>query len=121
MIELTVLNIFDIKQPLSEMVEKTLPVLLSYKLNKLLKIIQTELEAIEETRSQLIRKWGIFDEKLNGFRVKDENLVNFKAELKQLLNEKIRINLEPISFKDIENVQLSVKQMKGIQPIIKNN
>jgi hypothetical protein len=38
MIELTVLNIFDIKQPLSEMVEKTLPVLLSYKLNKLLKM-----------------------------------------------------------------------------------
>lgn len=121
MIELTALNIFEMKQPLFEVIEKTLPVLLSYKLHKLSKIIQTEFEIIEETRKQLVKKWGIFDEKLNGFIVKDENLVNFKAELKQLLNEKIKINFEPISFKDIENIQLSVKQMKGIQPIIKNN
>ena len=97
---------------------KPLPVMFSFKLGKLLKLVNAEYEIFEECRNSLIK---IFGEEENGnFRVKPEHEEEFFSRMEELVSQPVENNLFPkLNLLDFPpDFQLSPEGFSFLEPFI---
>ena len=85
-------DIWGSQEPLKVLIGQKFPVLVSYKLSKLVMKLNEQFKVIEEVRNGLIKKYGVADEK-GQITVKPdgENFPKFVDEFNELMSQEVEI------------------------------
>jgi len=107
----TLAEIYDMKEPLSRLSKEPIKLRIAFKLNRLIKEVNNNLNMIEEERVKLIQKLGIEDPETGRLSVPDENHKEFQDDYTELMKEKIDLDFEPINVEYFENIKLTTQDM----------
>ena len=112
-------EVYNSIEPLNKLSEMQLPLNVSYKLVKMVKKLNDEIESIEKMRQKLIKKHGK-EEENGGIRVPEEKKQDFINEFTTLLNTKIKLDFEPISLQELKDLTMSVSDMGRLHFLFKD-
>ena len=115
------IEIYNLVKGLAKVTEKELPIKVSYRLSKFLKICSSEMEIMEASRVKLVEKYSDSDMSEKNKKVADENIDKFQEDFTSLVNEEIDIDFEPISINDLGDISISANDLLFISKIIKEN
>ena len=119
-------ELLDAKTGFEELLSnKDLPVLVSYRINKLIDEINPEFEAFEKSKNELIKKYG--EEKQEEGKdsiveVKPDNLQNYFKELEDIVKEEISLKYEPFNIAaafnadDIKKIKIGPPNQRLLEP-----
>lgn len=106
---------------LSNLLNKELPVKTAYRLGRLSKAIQSELDQFNLTRNNLIKKYG--KEKDGQYQIDPEDkttMKKFEKEIEELLSVEITIDAyDPIAVDDLGDIKLSAMDMGNLSIFFK--
>ena len=92
---------------------------------KILKAADAEMTTFNETRLNLIKKYGDKDEngevkqdEKGNVHIPNEVLDDFTKELKELLDTQVEINANKIKMSDVENVEFTPAEMAQLEDFI---
>ncbi|MHA1469099.1 MAG: hypothetical protein ACTSSP_00910 [Candidatus Asgardarchaeia archaeon] len=114
----TLAEIRAIGKNMSKLITLELPVKTSYRLSRLMSACSKELVMIEKSRTDLVKKYGVGNDK-DGYKVKDEEEEKFRAEYSQFLMEEVEIDFEPIPIGDLDGFNISPIELSRLDKIIK--
>ena len=125
MITVKIADIVNGTEALQKLVNAELKAKLAWKVSKLLKLADQEIQTFNETRMDLIRKFGekdengelITDEKGN-CKIPPENLQDFSSELSDLLNSEVELNANKIDIEELENVNFTPGEITLLEPFV---
>jgi hypothetical protein len=113
------------KPGFEELIEnKSIPIIMSYRLNKLIPQLNKELESFEKAKEELFKKYGEKKTDEDGkevYEIIPENTSVFYNELSTLANEEIEIIFTPMDIskvmnqESLQNLNISPKNFAGIE------
>jgi len=94
-------DIFIAQEPLKNLIEQKFPVMVSYKLAKLVSKLNDQLKVIEEVRNGLVKKYGVKDER-EQLSVKPDspNWSKFVIEFEELMAQETEIVIDKVKLPD---------------------
>lgn len=108
------------EQALLSLLNKPLPVGLSYQLSKLIPILNNELQLIEETRLKLVQKYADKKKDENGnLKVAEKNLPKFYNEIGELYRTETEIPIQQIQVNKLGNVALSAVEIDSLKWLLR--
>ena len=125
MITLTLEQLINSTEALRSLSQKPLKARCAYAVGKILRAADAEMTSFNETRKELIDKYGEKDEK--GILKEDENgnvhiimekLNDFNTELQELLATTIEINANKISIDDIGEIEFTPAEITQLEDFI---
>lgn len=125
MIKIKLGELVNSTEVLQKLSQTELKAKLSWAVTKLLKAADKEMQDFNEARMNLIQKYGEKDE--NGELITDENknckipeagLQEFSAELNELVETEIEINVNPLNIDDLEDKEFTPAEMAILEPFI---
>lgn len=125
MINLKLETLINSAEGLKGLSQKKLKAKTAYVIGKILKAADAEMASFNETRMELIKKYGEKDE--NGelvqddkgnVRVSQESIENFSNELKGLLDTEIEIAGNKIKMDDLGDVEFTPQEMAQLEEFI---
>lgn len=125
MIKIKLGELVNSTEVLQKLSQTELKAKLSWAVTKLLKAADKEMQDFNEARMNLIQKYGEKDE--NGELITDENknckipeagLQKFSAELNELVETEIEINVNPLNIDDLEDKEFTPAEMAILEPFI---
>lgn len=130
MIKIYLGEIDPILTSLDSLINKELPIKLSYSLSKLVKTLESEFKILSEKRNKLIDKYAEKDDK-NKFitiieqgkqrvKIKEESMEECNNKLQELFNIEVEINFEPISIDLLGDISISAKDLLVLDKFIKS-
>lgn len=126
LIEISVSTLVDCTETLNELIQKPLKIRTAYKIARLAREIQKELELFETTKVSLVKKYGELDENgkpvilENGnYKIKSESSKEFLTEYQDMLTQKISLNIEPLSLEELEEERFTPQEISSIIDFIK--
>ena len=115
--KITLAELINMKPAIQKLVVKELPAKLSYRLAKLVRLLEPEYVSYEETRRKLVEKYGDKTEDGN-ITVPQDKLEVFMNELNGVLKEEVEFSYIPFSIDEIEKVELSVQDIVSIEKLL---
>ena len=114
-------EVYSLVRNLPKLTNKDIPIKISYRLLKLLKICSAEMDTLEKTRIKLVEKYAekTDDDKKGECKVADENKEKFQEQFAKLLDEDVEIDFKLISIEDLGDINFSVNDLAPLQIIIK--
>lgn len=109
-------QIWNAQQSLSKLITQDLELKSSYWINKQAKKLQKELEAINEQRVKLVKKYG---EKQKDGNYKVKKMEPFMKEFNKFLETEIEIELQTIPFEYLKDAKLSPADFMTLDFLIK--
>lgn len=92
-------DIWSAQEPLKKLIEQKFPVMVSYRISKLVRKLDEQFKVIEETRVGLIRKYGKDDGKGNMLvDATSESYPAFIAEFNELMEQEVEIVFEKVKL-----------------------
>jgi sulfopyruvate decarboxylase TPP-binding subunit len=111
-------EIVNAKDSLIKLFKMDLPIIISYKLGKLVKEVDKEIKHFEEERFKLIKKYGELTDK-NSYSVKPENVEEFAKDLKELLEISLKLEIEKVSLENISSeIKLSAIDLVSLEKFV---
>lgn len=106
--KLTNLQIMNSEQVLAKLKTEELPILVAYKLNKVIKVIGEKLKFIHEQRDEIIKRYGHEENGTYLIDEKDqENINKFLNDFKAVLSIEEEVSIEIFELNDFVNVKIS--------------
>lgn len=108
--KLTNEEIFHANKPLRVILEKELPVSISYELVKMANKLAEQFKIIDEVRSGLVRKYGT--EKDGKVKVEEnsKNAEKFMAEYNELMSQEVELVIQKVTLpKEVDGKPLKIK------------
>ena len=125
MIETTVAALITIKPVLQQLANTELPARDSFAVLRMLKVIDKEYETIEATQRKMVEAYGDRDEFGNykfdsrgGVMIKEESAQTFAAEMEQLLNTSVNLEINPLKIDVLDKLQLTPTQLLKMEEFI---
>lgn len=117
MVKVKLLDIVNSREALSTLMNEKLPMVVSYKLAKIFKIVAPELDLLEQQRQKMIRELGeplSEDEENGAWKVKKENEKEFQKQFEELLQEEVELDFDPVpvSIFDALDDKVSIAPME---------
>jgi hypothetical protein len=110
------IDIYSSVSVLNKLIEEPLPTKISFKLMKLLNVLNAEVKLVEDQRLKLVKQYAS-----DGTVVSEENKELFLKEFSEFLNEEIDVSWEPIEVDTLgDNMKLSVADLAKIQYLFKD-
>lgn len=125
MISVKLLDIIDASPILRKLAESTFSGAVAFKIVRLIKACEAELQTFEESRHKIIKKYGEKDE--NGelkifdnqqIRVKEEYREICATSLNELLNTEIELNANKIPVESLEQIDITPNELIKIEAFI---
>ena len=98
----------------------------AYNIARIIREIEKENKTFEDTRQKLLFKYGEKDSmgqliinQNNQITIIPEQINNYNKEIQELLDEKIKLNVEPISLNDLGEIQITPAEIYQINMFIK--
>lgn len=113
------------KESLGVLANAKMPIGVAYRINKIVKQANEELQETEKIRLEIVNKYGKKDEngelivdKNNGI-VEIEDRATFDKEIALLFAEVCEFSGEPIDVELLENISMSSQEISAIEPFLK--
>lgn len=126
MIEITLSELMDSASVMQELAKKPMKTKAAFQTARLMREIEKEYSLFQESRKGLIDKYADKDENgepkadENGnYTVPKENIEEFNKELKEMLDQTLSLNVEPISIEDLGDADFTPADMMLLAPFIK--
>ena len=125
MITVKISELLNSVETLQKLSTKDFKAKLAWQIARLLKAAEAEIQSFNDTRIQLIRKYGEKGE--DGQLITDENgnckiveneVGNFNSELNDLLNSIVEINGNKIDIEQLEDLDFTPSEMSILEPFI---
>lgn len=125
MMKVTIQDLVNGTEALQKLAGTGLKAKLAWQIGKLIKAAEAELQSFNETRIELIKKYGAKDE--NDELITDENgnckinpegVEEFTNELNELANSEVELNATKVKMDDLENVDFTPSEMVALEPFI---
>ena len=125
MIKVTIADLLNSTETLQKLSQKDFKAKLAWSIARLLKSAEAEIQSFNETRMNLIKKYGEKDE--NGELITDDNgnckipnanMVEFNDELKDMLDAEVEINANKLSIDLLEDIEFTPSDMAVLEPFI---
>ena len=126
MIKVTVSNILNSEQALTNLSMQKLPASMAFQVVRLIKAIREEMDGINKSRMALTEKYG--ERQADGTLIIDENshlasinksLVNdFIKESNELLATEISISADPIPLSTLDGIDITPQEAEQLFPFI---
>jgi molybdopterin converting factor small subunit len=107
-----------ISNSLSKIITQDLPIKQAFRLSRLAKSVDTEMQELETQRVALVKKYGEKDESGN-VSVKGK-LQEFIDEFNELLKEEVEISFIPINLNDVGDIKLSAMDIGNLEVFLDN-
>ena len=125
MIKLKISDLLNSTETLQKLAQKDFKAKVAWQIGRLLKTAETEIQGFNETRMNLIKKYGekdetgelITDDKGN-CKINPEGAIDFNTELNDLLNQEIEINANKISIEDLSESNFTPGEMAQLEAFI---
>lgn len=111
----TIKQILTARETLSRLAGQTLPVKQSYRLAKLVKVVNNELSIYEGERIKLCEKYGTLNKEKHIYEFEDEKYKSFETDINILQSQEVELDIKPI---DISGLELSAQDIINIEPFI---
>jgi hypothetical protein len=111
-------EIRGMKDPLTSLIDKEIPIKAAWKLNRLIKAFDKELGEIEEFRVNLVQKLGVEGED-GQVTVPDDKMEAFVTEFNELLNQDVEVEFDGIDVDVFGDISVSAKDMLVLEKIFK--
>ena len=111
----TIKQILNARETLSRLAEQTLPVKQSYRLAKLVKVVNNELSRYEGERIKLCEKYGTLNKEKHIYEFEDEAYKSFETDINVLQSQEVELDIKLI---DISDLELSAQDIINIEPFI---
>lgn len=125
MIKVKLEDLINATDGLKGLSQKQLKARCAYAVGKILKSADAEIQSFNETRMELIKKYGEKDEngelktEENGnVRIPPEGLNDFSKELRELLDTEIEISANKIKMDDLGDVEFTPAEMTQLENFI---
>lgn len=125
MIKVKLEDLVNATDGLKGLSQKQLKARCAYAVGKILKSADAEIQSFNETRMELIKKYGEKDEngelktEENGnVRIPPEGLNDFSKELRELLDTEVEISANKIKMDDLGNVEFTPAEMAQLENFI---
>lgn len=102
---------------IEKIIKEDLPAKTAYRLSRLLKAAQTELESHEKQRIALVKKFGT-EEKAGDWAVQEDKLKEFGEEFSALQAEEVELWYDPVTLDMLLDAKLSAVDMMLLEPFI---
>jgi len=126
MIETSIKDIIGGKEVFKKLAEMPLNIKAAYNIARIIREIEKENKTFEDTRQKLLFKYGEKDSsgqliinQNNQITIIPEQINNYNKEIQELLDEKIKLNVEPISLNDLGEIQITPAEIYQINMFIK--
>jgi len=125
MITIKISDLLNSTDALSKLAKINLKARPAFYASKLIKAADAEIQEFNDTRLNLIKKYGEKDE--NGELITDDkgnckimpdSVSTFQQELKELIDVEIELNVDKIKIEDIENIELTPEDMTILEKFI---
>ena len=125
MIEITMRDVVNSLTTLQELLDKKLKSKTAFTLARIIREIETEYKTFQQSRTNLIQKYGARDEENN--LITDENgnihiaadkVEAFNTEIEELLDVKITLNANKIQLEDLDEVDFTPRQMVFLEQFV---
>lgn len=125
MIKVKISELLNSTETLQKLSQKDFKAKLAWSISRLLKAAEAEIQAFNDTRINLIKKYGDKDE--NGELVTDENgnckidnasVEEFNKEFNELINTEVEINANKLTFDMLENIDFTPSEMAILEPFV---
>ena len=125
MINVKISDLLNGTEALKKLAETQLKAKLAWQVGRILKAADTEIQSFNDTRMELIKKYGEKDE--NGELITDEKgnckvmpdgIENFSNELNELINSEVEINANKISIDSLEDKEFTPAEMSQLEPFV---
>ena len=114
-----------IADSLNRLITKDYPVTLSFKLSKLTRLVNQELEDYNKSFQSLWEKYGQpiekSGEKTGEKEIKHENRKTYTDELEKLLDQEADINFQPIPLKDFGDTTIQTRDLMNLEKVIQSD
>ena len=125
MIELKIGDLLNATEALQNLAKKELKARLALSISRILKNAEGEIQNFNETRMNLIQKYGEKDESGElvttddgNCKIPNENMQIFHSELNELLDATIEINANKIPLDALDALDFTPKDMVMLEPFI---
>lgn len=125
MINVKIEDLLNSVETLQKLAQKDFKAKLAWQIARLLKAAETEIQAFNETRMSLIRKYGEKDEKnelitdeKGNCKILPEYITQFTTELTELTKTEIAINASKINIELLEDLDFTPADMSALEPYI---
>ena len=116
--QITISEILKGKSVLEKLVDKEISIKTAYKLSRMIKVLNEELQTFEESRQKLVQQYGEVQED-DSIAVKEDNIEAFNTELADLLTAEIEVGCEPISIDEFaDGVEIKTAELMMIEKFI---
>lgn len=126
MIETSIKDIIGGKEVFKKLAEMPLNIKVAYNIARIIREIEKENKTFEDTRQKLLFKYGEKDpsgqliiNQNNQITIIPEQINNYNKEIQELLDEKIKLNVEPINLNDLGEIQITPAEIYQINIFIK--
>lgn len=96
------------------MEEKYLPARINFFITKNKNILAQLSESIEESRLDIIKHYGMINEKDNSVIVPDDKVIIANNELEDLLNIQQEVDIAILSLSSLDDLEFTPKQMQAL-------
>ena len=125
MIKVKLSELLDSTETLKKLSQKDFKAKLAWSISRLLKAAEQEIQEFNDTRMNLINKYGekgddgqlVTDDKGN-CRIVPESIQEFSNELNELINTEVEINANPIDIELLEDLEFTPAEMSQLEPFI---
>lgn len=125
MITVTLENIINSAESLRALAQKELKGKTAYRVSRMLRELDKEYSLFNETRAELIKKYGEKDENgelvvsENGdYTLQQEHVEDFYKEVNDLLKNEVELTVDKIDIDDLDNITFTPNEMLMLEPFI---
>ncbi|MGN1479854.1 MAG: hypothetical protein ACI4XH_08810 [Acutalibacteraceae bacterium] len=109
-------NLIMAKDALQKLAEQPLPVKQSYRLSKILKAVEPELEVFESERIKICEKFGKMNKSKTSYDITDRE--NFEKEYEELVSQPVELDFKPINLFDCDDIKITAHDCKLLEPFL---
>ena len=125
MINVKISDLLNSTDTLQKLSQKDFKAKLAWSIARLLKAAEGEIQSFNDTRMNLIKKYGekdengelITDEKGN-CKIVNESMNEFSTELNDLINSEVEINANKIDIGLLEDLEFTPSDMAVLEPFV---
>ena len=125
MIKVKIQDLLNGTEALQKLSKMELKAKQAWTVSKLLKAADSEIQSFNETRMELIKKFGekdannelITDDKGN-CKIPDGEIQEFSTQLNDLVLSEVEINANQLWINDIEDLEFTPAEMSALEPFI---
>lgn len=125
MIKVKISDLLNSTDALQKLAGTELKAKLAWQVGRILKAADTEIQSFNDTRMNLIKKYGekdesgelITDEKGN-CKIPNEVLNEFSNELNELVDSEVEINVNPIAIDNLTDKEFTPAEMSQLEVFI---